>query len=43
MSWHPERNLLAVAAVEDGSKLIDIDKDTIIFFARYELKRFESY
>lgn len=31
MSWHPERNLLAVAAVEDGSKLIDIDKDTIIF------------
>lgn len=31
MSWHPYLNLLAVAAVGDGSKLIDIEKDSIIY------------
>ena len=30
MSWHPYLNLLAVAAIGDGSKLIDIEKDSII-------------
>ena len=30
MSWHPHLNLLAVAAIGDGSKLIDIEKDSII-------------
>ncbi len=32
MSWHPYSNLLAIAAVGDGSKLIDIEKDSIISF-----------
>jgi WD40 repeat protein len=31
MSWHPYLNLLAVAAIGDGSKLIDIEKDSIIY------------
>lgn len=30
MSWHPYLNLLAVAAIEDGSKIIDIERDSII-------------
>lgn len=30
MSWHPYLNLLAVAAIGDGSKLIDIERDSII-------------
>jgi WD40 repeat protein len=30
MSWHPHSNLLAVAATNDGSKLIDIEKDLVI-------------
>lgn len=30
MSWHPYLNLLAVAAIGDGSKLIEIEKDSII-------------
>lgn len=30
MSWHPYRNILAVAATEDGSRLIDLEKDTVI-------------
>jgi WD40 repeat protein len=32
MSWHPHSNLLAVAANDDGSKIIDIEKDSIIQF-----------
>jgi WD40 repeat protein len=32
MSWHPFSNLLAIAAVDDGSKLIDVEKDSIIQF-----------
>jgi WD40 repeat protein len=32
MSWHPHSNLLAVAAVDDGSRIIDVDKDLIIQF-----------
>lgn len=30
MSWHPELNLLAVAATGDGSRLIDLEADSII-------------
>jgi hypothetical protein len=30
MSWHPFSNLLAVGAIGDGSKLIDVEKDSII-------------
>lgn len=32
MSWHPYSNLLAIAAVGDGSKLIDIERDSVIQF-----------
>jgi WD40 repeat protein len=32
MSWHPYSNLLAVAANDDGSKIIDIEKDSIFQF-----------
>ncbi len=32
MSWHPYFNLLAIAAVGDGSKLIDVEKDSVIQF-----------
>ena len=30
MSWHPYLNLLAVAATDDGSTIIDIERDSII-------------
>lgn len=30
MSWHPYSNLLAIAADNDGSKLIDIENDSVI-------------
>jgi WD40 repeat protein len=30
MSWHPYVNLLAVAAIGEGSKIVDIEKDSII-------------
>lgn len=29
MSWHPYRNILAVAATEDGSRLIDMENDSV--------------
>src|SRR5690606_28288296 len=32
MSWHPNSNLLAVAANKDGSKIIDLERDSIIYF-----------
>ncbi|HLO82618.1 MAG TPA: hypothetical protein VK166_16750 [Chitinophagaceae bacterium] len=32
LSWHPYLNLLAVAAIGDGSKIIDIERDSIIGF-----------
>ena len=32
MSWHPYSNLLAIAAVGDGSKLIDVERDSVIQF-----------
>lgn len=32
MSWHPYSNLLAVAANDNGSKIIDVEKDSIIHF-----------
>ncbi len=32
MSWHPHSNVLAIAAVNDGSRLIDIETDSIIQF-----------
>lgn len=32
ISWHPRRNLLAVAAIGDGSKLIDVETDSVIYF-----------
>jgi WD40 repeat protein len=31
LSWNPKSNLLAVAATSDGSKLIDVDRDSMIF------------
>lgn len=30
MSWHPYLDLLAVAATQDGSKIIDVGKDSVI-------------
>ena len=30
LRWHPERNVLAVADLGDGGKLIDLDRDTMI-------------
>lgn len=30
MSWHPTSNLLAIAAIGDGSKIIDIEQDSIL-------------
>ncbi len=30
MSWHPYLNLLAVGAIGDGSKLINIEKDSML-------------
>lgn len=30
MSWHPYSNILAIAADNNGSKLIDIEKDSVI-------------
>ncbi len=32
MSWHPHSNVLAIAAVNDGSRLLDIEMDSIIQF-----------
>ena len=31
MSWHPHSNVLAIAATGGGSKLIDVDKDSIFY------------
>ncbi len=31
MSWHPHFNILAVAATDNGSKIIDVEKDSITF------------
>jgi WD40 repeat protein len=32
MSWHPHSNLLAIAAIDDGSRIIDVDTDLITQF-----------
>lgn len=31
MSWHPHYNILAVAATDNGSKIIDLEKDLIVY------------